>query len=1018
MTMLCIMVVITLNAQESKHVQFEVFESKAVLLGKTFEVRDLAKNTYETGRKKPIFKKNRKKPDDFKNRRGFSKAVDLEKEHQGADPLRQKNSSLANSQIIEPKVNINGIGNNGSPMDPSGEIGLDYYVQGVNVTDIGVFDKEGNLVQQFAAEQLWSSLGANSAGDPIILFDERANRWFITEFTGPANLLVAVSETSDPLGSYMAYSFSTPNFPDYPKYALWPEALVVTTNEQGAGTLHQYFIDREALLSGAATATMQRISITGNNNTEAGFYVSTPVDVDGDFPDNGDPIVMTINDSSWGAVAQDQLEIYSFDIDWANANNTQVTNLSLQTTPFDSYPCSAGGFGFACVPQSGGQGLDAVPEVIMNIPKLRKFANHESIVLSFVTDVTDGDNLSGIRWMELRRSTGSDWSIFQEGTYAPEDGLDRFMCSIAMDGNGNIGLGYNVTSPQSFVGVRYTGRYNSDPLGEMTVQEYNVVEGTNTINSFGRFGDYSHMSVDPVNESTFWFTTEYAGGGPGGVRTRIVAFELSRDSIDIAMSKISSPFNSAALSNSESVTIELTNAGENDVYDFILAYDFLGSQIEQVMITDTIKADSSMIYTFSNTIDLSAKGMYEITAYVSHPSDLRNTNDTIVSQISHLFSFDGSLNATAEATVCSDVNSTSVTLTNNGFETLQSAKIEVYINGELKKVHDWSGNLSSGSSETFDISFILTDNGLNDVELILIELNGNADEVASNNLATFDINLDSNLSLLTVEINTDEYPEETLWELRDANGNLIGSGGPYSEESTQYVQRYCVDEEACFNFTITDLAGDGICCGFGQGSYNVIDGNGDILITGGDFGSSESIDFCNVDCNLTANIVTTDSDATDNGTIMINVSGGAEPFSYSINGGNSFQTEALFTDLPAGDYDVVVTSNDGVCVYSETVTVQNTVSINEVSIDGIKISVIPNPNNGYFQLIVSNLITEKNFLHIDIVDARGRLVQTRKIGKFNDEFIGGISLVAYPSGLYYLKVNDKNINKAIRVSIY
>ena len=236
---------------------------------------------------------------------------------------------------------------------------------------------------------------------------------------------------------------------------------------------------------------MQRIQIAGSFATQAGFFVSTPLDFNGDtMPIDTRPMVMKLNDSSWGNAPQDRVELFNFDIDWENQANTVVTRTDIVTTPFDSYPCSQTGFGFQCVPQLNGGGLDAIPEVIMNVPQYRNFGTHQSIVLSFITDATNGQNQSAIRWMELRKSGMEDYTIYQEGTYAP-DGLDRYMSSIAIDKFGNIALGYNVSSLDMYVGLRYTGRLANDPLGEMTFEEFNVVDGLGAINNGGRFGDYA-----------------------------------------------------------------------------------------------------------------------------------------------------------------------------------------------------------------------------------------------------------------------------------------------------------------------------------------------------------------------------------------------------------------------------------------------------------------------------------------------------------------------------------------------
>src|SRR2546430_10461476 len=135
---------------------------------------------------------------------------------------------------------------------------------------------------------------------------------------------------------------------------------------------------------------------------------------------------------------------------------------------------------------------------------------------NFVTDV-DGTDHGGVRWFELRRS-GGPWGLFQEGTFAP-DASDRWLGSIAMDGGGNLAMGYSITSPSVFPGIRYTGRLAADPAGTMTVAETTIVAGSGTQDN-ERWGDYSSMNLDPVDDCTFWYTNEYIPAG-GRWRTRI-----------------------------------------------------------------------------------------------------------------------------------------------------------------------------------------------------------------------------------------------------------------------------------------------------------------------------------------------------------------------------------------------------------------------------------------------------------------------------------------------------------------
>jgi len=369
-----------LFGQSKKIDNVDVTATTAVFLGKSDPIVDLVAKKATSREKKLQFKKEKKKPVNFRTRGKNHHVAIPELEHSGVDPAWQSShpssSGLQRSLNNEPLVNIDGLFSNfGSPHDPTIAVGINYVLQAINATRVGVWDKQGNEVSEFSMNTLWSEFGVSSEGDPIILFDQEESRWILTEFTDPANLLIAVSETSDPLGSYYAYTFSTPNFPDYPKYAIWTDHLVVTTNEGGAGTLTQYFIERDKLLIGE-DARMQRVNVTGTSGSEQGFVTSTPVDWEGQtLPEDSRPVVVKLNDSSWGDVNADAIELYRFSINYEDDNLTEVESILIETTPYDAYPCAAAGIGFACIPQPNGAGLDAVPEVIMHAPQYRNFGS-------------------------------------------------------------------------------------------------------------------------------------------------------------------------------------------------------------------------------------------------------------------------------------------------------------------------------------------------------------------------------------------------------------------------------------------------------------------------------------------------------------------------------------------------------------------------------------------------------------------------------------------------------------------
>lgn len=1010
-----------LSAQQvtSKKVEdITVSTSSLRLLGKSDQIRNLTAKEAISKEKKDLIKKNRATPDNFKGRRGVSMAKRLDKEHQGADALRQKDFEQSKQMMdIELLVNMNGIGN-GSPTDPTGDISNDHYIQAVNGTLVAVYDLEGNTVAQFPMQTLWSAVGAQSAGDPIILFDEIADKWIITEFAGPANLLIAVSETSDPLGSYFAYSFSTPNFPDYPKYAITPKALVVTTNEGGAGTLHQYFIDREALIAGEDDVTIQRISIAGSPNAEQGFIVSTPVDWNGtNQPFDDRPIALKLNDSSWsGGPDEDQIELYSFDVDFTNQANTVVTQTSIVVSPYDSYPCSESGFGFHCVPQNNGGGLDAIPEVVMNVPHLRNFGTHESLVFNFVTDVTDGENLSGIRWVELRRSSADEeWSLYQEGTFSLDDDKDRFMGSIAMDKNGNIALGYNVTSPEEFVGVRFTGRFANDPLGVMTLEEKEAVEGQGAIVSNGRFGDYSQMSVSP-NGNTFWFTTEYAGNSNQVTQTRIISFELSRDSFDLEATAILGPVTSSTLTDSELVTGTITNKGVNTISEYTASLIIDNAVIETKDLNTPLEQNESTDVQFDTPIDMSAVGDYNVTIAISTEIDFNPKNDTLTNIITQIPVLEAILIASVETDICDEIIPASFSVGNLGADAITSLTISANVNGVDTEMYSYNEGIEPGDTASF--AGPVTEElmvGENDIVFTISEINGEpTDFNPDNNSVVTKSNLLDLSNFITLIFNTDGYPEESAWRITsNTSGKVISEGSPTAINS-EIREDICIDPDDCFTITVSDAYGDGICCAFGNGNFSVLDMNGELLLyNSGDFGSEVTSTFCQdpIACLLTATVDVVDASAEKltNGSLMINANNGIEPYTYSINGETS-QEDPIFDDLAPGDYIIQVVDATGVCTFEDTITVGIISSVIDIDGVSVELKVIPNPTDGVFEFQLKNLPSNDKFIGIQIYDVTGRLIQNRTIGKYDDTFIGTFSLLNYPNGTYFLRTVHPKIN--------
>src|SRR6185436_2783533 len=183
----------------------------------------------------------------------------------------------------------------------------------------------------------------------------------------------------------------------------------------------------------------------------------------------------------------------------------------------------------ACVPQLGqpiSNGLDAIGDRLMHRVAYRKFADGHDAVVGNYTVSTTGQQAgpSGVRWFEIRNPTGTP-TIFQESTYLP-DTTYRWMGSVAMDAMGNLAVGFSASDATINPQIRYAGRLVSDPLNTLAQGEAHLFDGTGSQTSTnGRWGDYSAMTVDPVDDCTFWYTQEYYAITGTNWRTRIGNFK-------------------------------------------------------------------------------------------------------------------------------------------------------------------------------------------------------------------------------------------------------------------------------------------------------------------------------------------------------------------------------------------------------------------------------------------------------------------------------------------------------------
>jgi hypothetical protein len=449
--------------------------------------------------------------------------------------------------------NFNIFGFRVNPPDPNGEVGPNHYVEMINLV-FAVYDKAGNLLLgPVDTGSLWAGFPitdcTDPSGDPVVLYDQFMDRWLLSQFTtaGPEFFnCVAISTTSDPTGSYYRYAFSTGvNFPDYPKYGNWTDSYVITTREFGPTIeygIGVYALEKNKMVDGDPNARNVRFFIDGNDPDLLPLVGDglLPADPDGKQKPKTDtaiPIIGTQDDNASYGATFDALNIWDLFIKWRSTPiATLVLNTQLSTASFNSmFPCAP--TARDCLPQPGVPVGDARDLDILSYRQrptfrlaYRNFKTYETLVTNQSVEASPG--VAGVRWYEIRRNNGT-YSLYQQGTYAPGDGVHRWMGSIAMDKQGNMALGYSVVNGVDvFPGIRYTGRLNGDALGQMTLGEGTIIDGSGiqrTTNS--RWGDYTDMTVDPADDCTFWYVNEYytlAGqnSSTAGWQTRIGKFKL------------------------------------------------------------------------------------------------------------------------------------------------------------------------------------------------------------------------------------------------------------------------------------------------------------------------------------------------------------------------------------------------------------------------------------------------------------------------------------------------------------
>ena len=884
----------------------------------------------------------------------------------GDDPLLYLQENVVTKSSRDPILTFETTSNTATPSDPTGEIGRDYYFASWN-SSFRFFNIDGTTASP--PSSLSTLFGNDESGDPIAMYDSEADRYIITSM-GSSGLNFAISQTNDPiLGGwhvYNAMSFGTDGqFPDYPKYSIWSDGYYCTTNTS-ANNL--YVLERDKIIDGDPTASIQ--GFDAPQMITSGFASAQVLDItNDDHPAAGNATMVYMQDDAWNQVLTDHLKIWTINIDWDNSNNSSIsTPYQLPTTSFTSV---FDGGSFANLTQSSGPDIDAMQATLMNQAQFRKFPTHNSAVFNFVVDVLSGsDELAAVRWYELRQDAdGEPWVIYQEGTYTAPEGRHAFGASMAMDIQGNIGMGYTSMSATAPITLRYTGRYANDPSGQMTIEE-NLIGQSNATNPNTRYADYAHMSVDPSNDKTFWFISEYFKPGR---RDLVGTFQIAANyANDIGVVSVDTPV-SGLLSNSESVTVSIFNYGEDAVSNFDVSYQLDSGTIITETYSGTVESTETVQHTFSTTADLSTVGQtYVIYSYTSLSGDEDSSNDGITQDVQHLNPNDlgvTGISSPVSGTNLSATELVTIEITNFGGAEQSNFEVSYELNGE--QVTETVDGPLAGNSSTDYIFTQTADLSAFGLYEITATVNIENDSDDSNN--SISVNINNSNCTPTGDLSYGDGFH--LFQVGDINNNT-GSGGPGYEDFTNLS---------------TDLE---------QGSTN------DLTVTTG-YGNQNIrvwIDF-NDDFVFTLDEIVVDN--------YVIAPGGAA--------GSYTETMQLVVpdDATLGEHIMRAKTNwnapvpDDACEetnYGETedyiVNIVESLGIDDSVLANSEFRIISQDNN-QFNISLSTLYNED--ISFSVYNISGQVIVFNNISKNSDKYLYDLDMSYAAAGVYLVKMGNSSI---------
>ena len=557
------------------------------------------------------------------DKRSLGNTVIIGKDRQTKDDyfLRNRHESSQSIQVASPTIVFDAYQSGSTPSDPSMAIGPNHVFVVFN-TGFSIYDKSGNIMVGPLSPNP-AIFPSSGCCDLTASYDSAAERWVVSFLGNGAQ--VAVSDGPDPINDgWYNYNISAIN--DYQKLSVWSDGYYMTDNTSSSNRV--WAMEREEMLAGN-TAQILGFNLPGIQTS--GFYSPQALNVsDDNMPTAGGATFLYLQDDAWGGVSTDHVKLWTLDMDWSAGNGTMNAAVEIPATEFISV-FDGGSFSNLTQP-GGGSAVDALQATIMNQAQFRKFGTYNSALFNFVVDMdASGGELAGIRWFELRQDADNEpWSVYQEGTYSAPDGRHAWHGSMIMDAVGNIAMGYTsmagptTPNPTDFrISSYYTGRFDGDASGVMTVNEELIAAGNANIPST-RYGDYGKMDIDPSDDTTFWFINEYQNSGRKGV---VGAFQLVPPlPNDIGVNGIPNP-NTGILTETENIEVSIRNFGLNDLTDPEVQYSIDGDSPIIENYSGSIVAGESVLYTFITQADLSEPGNHTIVSRTNLDEDSNPAND-------------------------------------------------------------------------------------------------------------------------------------------------------------------------------------------------------------------------------------------------------------------------------------------------------------------------------------------------------------------------------------------------------